>query len=166
MKREKQNHMKPTCSLEPNRITKTYQALEAHEPVEANRESEIERRGEGFEPKRNGWGEVWREKSKHVSKVFSSGWICVCVYRVLFIFKDKYCFFLLKIRIGFLERKIVFLILFFKYCANMKNCGSFRCFYYIYIYICKDQLWLEPRTRMDPGPISPNNKFIESGRIS
>ena len=29
MKREKQNHMKPTCSLEPNRITKTYQALEA-----------------------------------------------------------------------------------------------------------------------------------------
>ena len=69
---------------------------------------------------------------------------CVCVYRVLFIFKDKYWFFLLKIRIGFLERKIVFLILFFKYCANMKNCGSFRCFYYIYIYIyiyiCKDQL--------------------------
>ena len=44
-------------------------------------------------------------------------------------------FFLLKIRIGFLERKIVFLILFFKYCANVKNCGSFRCFCYIYIYI-------------------------------
>ena len=54
MKREKQNHMKPTCSLEPNRITKTYQALEAHEQVEANRESETERRGEGFEPKRKG----------------------------------------------------------------------------------------------------------------
>ena len=29
MKREKQNHMKPTCSPNPNRITKTYQALEA-----------------------------------------------------------------------------------------------------------------------------------------
>ena len=32
-------------------------------------------------------------------------------------------FFLLKIRIGFLERKIVFLILFFKYCANVKIVG-------------------------------------------
>ena len=28
MKRDKQNHMKSTCSPEPNRITKTYQALE------------------------------------------------------------------------------------------------------------------------------------------
>ena len=29
---------------------------------------------------------------------------------------------------------------------------------------CKDQFWFEPRTRMDPGPKSPNNKFVESGR--
>ena len=35
---------------------------------------------------------------------------------------------------------------------------------YIYIFICKDQLWLKPGTGMDPGPRSPNNKFIESGR--
>ena len=28
MKIEKQNHMKSTCSPEPNKITKTYQALE------------------------------------------------------------------------------------------------------------------------------------------
>ena len=31
---------------------------------------------------------------------------------------------------------------------------------------CKDQFRLEPRTGMDPGPKSPNNKFIESGRKS
>ena len=35
--------------------------------------------------------------------------------------------------------------------------------FYIYIY-CKDQFRIEPRTRMDPGPRSPNNKFVESGR--
>ena len=29
---------------------------------------------------------------------------------------------------------------------------------------CEDQLWLKPGTGMDPGPRSPNNKFIESGR--
>ena len=29
---------------------------------------------------------------------------------------------------------------------------------------CKDQFWIEPRTGMDPGPKSPNNKFVESGR--
>ena len=33
-------------------------------------------------------------------------------------------------------------------------------------YICKDQNWLESRTRMDPGPRSPNNKFIECRRES
>ena len=39
-----------------------------------------------------------------------------------------------------------------------------RCQYiYIYIYGCKDQIWLEPKTGMDPGPQSPNNKFVESG---
>ena len=31
---------------------------------------------------------------------------------------------------------------------------------------CKDQFWLEPRTGMDPGLKSPNNKFVESGRKS
>ena len=41
----------------------------------------------------------------------------------------------------------------------------YKKFIYIYIYIyCKDQLWLKPGTGMDPGPRSPNNKFIESGR--
>ena len=34
--------------------------------------------------------------------------------------------------------------------------------YKIYIY-CKDQIWLEPRTGMDPGLQSPNNKFVECG---
>ena len=29
---------------------------------------------------------------------------------------------------------------------------------------CKDQFCLEPRTGMDSGPKSPNNKFVESGR--
>ena len=31
---------------------------------------------------------------------------------------------------------------------------------------CKDQFWLEPKIGMDPGPKSPNNKFVESGRKS
>ena len=30
---------------------------------------------------------------------------------------------------------------------------------------CKDQLSLKPGTGMDPGPRSPNNKFIESGML-
>ena len=47
--------MKPRCSPEPNRIQKrTKLQRPKHEPVEANRESETERRGEGFEPKRKG----------------------------------------------------------------------------------------------------------------
>ena len=33
-------------------------------------------------------------------------------------------------------------------------------------YRCKDQIGLEPRTEMDLGPKSPNNKFVESGRKS
>ena len=44
-------------------------------------------------------------------------------------------FVFLKISIGLLERKIVFLILFFKYYADVENCRSFRGFSYIYIYI-------------------------------
>ena len=28
---------------------------------------------------------------------------------------------------------------------------------------CKDQIWLEPKTGMDPGPRNPNNKFVEGG---
>ena len=28
---------------------------------------------------------------------------------------------------------------------------------------CKDQIWLEPKIGMDPGPQSPNNKFVEGG---
>ena len=36
---------------------------------------------------------------------------------------------------------------------------------------CKDQFWLEPKTGMDSGPKSPNNKFVQSslspsGKIS
>ena len=31
---------------------------------------------------------------------------------------------------------------------------------------CKDQIWLESRTGMDPGPRNPNNKFVECGRKS
>ena len=30
----------------------------------------------------------------------------------------------------------------------------------------KDQLWLEPKIRMESDPKSSNNKFVESGRIS
>ena len=30
-----------------------------------------------------------------------------------------------------------------------------------YIYKCKDLIWLESKTGMDPGPHSPNNEFIE-----
>ena len=29
---------------------------------------------------------------------------------------------------------------------------------------CKDQVWLESRIGMDPGPQAPNNKFVEFGR--
>ena len=28
---------------------------------------------------------------------------------------------------------------------------------------CKDPIWLEPKTGMDPGLQSPNNKFVECG---
>ena len=28
---------------------------------------------------------------------------------------------------------------------------------------CKDQIWFEPKRGMDPGPQSPNNKFVEDG---
>ena len=31
---------------------------------------------------------------------------------------------------------------------------------------CKDQFCLEPKTGMDSGPKSPNNKFVESERKS
>ena len=34
----------------------------------------------------------------------------------------------------------------------------------IYAYVngyCKDQIWYESKTGMDPGPLSPNNEFIE-----
>ena len=37
---------------------------------------------------------------------------------------------------------------------------------YIYIYICKDPIWFESKTGMDPGPRSPNNEFIECGKES
>ena len=43
--------------------------------------------------------------------------------------------------------------------------NHFRSYDYLKsIYYCKDQFWIEPRTGMDPGPRSPNNKFVESGR--
>ena len=29
------------------------------------------------------------------------------------------------------------------------------------IKTCKDQIWYESKTGMDPGPRSPNNEFIE-----
>ena len=31
---------------------------------------------------------------------------------------------------------------------------------------CKDQIWRESKTGMDPGPRSPNNEFIECGKES
>ena len=31
------------------------------------------------------------------------------------------------------------------------------------ISYCKDQIWLEPKKGMGPGPQSPNNKFVEGG---
>ena len=31
---------------------------------------------------------------------------------------------------------------------------------------CKDPIWLESKTGMDPGPRSPNNEFIECGKES
>ena len=38
------------------------------------------------------------------------------------------------------------------------------CILFLTTFYCKDQLSLKPETGMDPGPRSPNNKFIESGR--
>ena len=35
-----------------------------------------------------------------------------------------------------------------------------------FVHFCKDQFRLESRIGMDPGPRSPNNKFIECGRES
>ena len=31
---------------------------------------------------------------------------------------------------------------------------------------CKDQIWLESKTGVDPGPRSPNNEFIECKKES
>ena len=33
----------------------------------------------------------------------------------------------------------------------------------IHLHQCKDQIWLEPKIGMGPGPQSPNNKFLECG---
>ena len=38
------------------------------------------------------------------------------------------------------------------------------CILFLTTCYCKDQLSLKPETGMDPGPRSPNNKFIESER--
>ena len=32
--------------------------------------------------------------------------------------------------------------------------------------ICKDQFWFGPKTGMDSGLTSPNNKFVECGKKS
>ena len=44
---------------------------------------------------------------------------------------------------------------------------------YLYVYACKmdiiyckDQIWREFKTGMDPGPRSPNNEFIECRKES
>ena len=37
---------------------------------------------------------------------------------------------------------------------------------YISFYTCKDLIWLESKTGMDPGPRSPNNEFIECRKES
>ena len=42
-----------------------------------------------------------------------------------------------------------------------KSTKSQRSQLYTYIDDCKDQIWLESKTGMDPGPRSPNNEFIE-----
>ena len=49
-------------------------------------------------------------------------------------------FFFLNIMLGF--RVQLFLILFFKYCTDVENCGSFKSFGYIYIYIYIDVIQL------------------------
>ena len=47
-----------------------------------------------------------------------------------------------------------------------KNKFSCSDIIYIYIYICKDQVRLGFRIRMDLSPNDTNNKFIECGRES
>ena len=37
---------------------------------------------------------------------------------------------------------------------------------FIFYTMCKDQIWLESKTGMDPGSRSPNNKFIECRKES
>ena len=45
-------------------------------------------------------------------------------------------------------------------------CHSIQKSFMICIYKCKDQIWLESKTGMDPGSRSPNNKFVECRRKS
>ena len=119
--------MKSTCSPEPNKITKTYQALEVKTWASKGyeqRESQTERRGM-----------LWAWRKEESSK--PACWVCVCVYRVLL----KISIVLKKKKIlGFvLERKTMFLIIFFMFgilcCADVENCGASRGFGFIYIYI-------------------------------
>ena len=38
--------------------------------------------------------------------------------------------------------------------------------HHFWVMGCKDQIWLESKTGMDPGPRSPNNEFIECRKES
>ena len=53
--------------------------------------------------------------------------------------------------------------------ANFQNNNLTSLIYKITLFwscygTCKDRIWLESRTGMDPGSQSPNNKFVECGR--
>ena len=55
--------------------------------------------------------------------------------------------------------------------ANFQNNNLTSLIYKITLFwscygTCKDRIWLESRTGMDPGSQSPNNKFVECGRKS
>ena len=100
-----------------------------------NRESEIERRGMlcVYAKEKGMRGSVKREEKTCVLS------LCLCLSSFVF-FKDKYRVLTPKKSTGFcFGEKNVFLFLFFKYCASVEKCGSFKGFSFIYIYIDKEK---------------------------
>ena len=77
--------------------------------------------------------------------------------------KKKYrqikCSFGTKLKSHFILLFNLFLLLFMSLTALFYTIHKSHC-------TCKDQNWLESRTGMDPGPRSPNDKFIECRRES
>ena len=41
-------------------------------------------------------------------------------------------------------------------------CKFYAKYIYIYMYKCKDRIWVGPKIGLDFSPISPNNEFVES----